>query len=159
MLAAAAAALPLLAAGCKGVGALGAPPTPAPDVATLRRAVAAERLMVARYQAVLGSHAGLTSALSPVLRQHEAHLARLRSRLIEPRAGGSPSPSASARSPRPPGTPAADVSYLETAERDAASFLVRELAQASPSLAQLLASIAASEATHVPLLAAQKAAR
>jgi len=39
----------LLAAGCRGVGALAAPPRPAPDVALLRAAISAGELMVTRY--------------------------------------------------------------------------------------------------------------
>ena len=51
-----------------------------------------------------------------------------------------------------PGTPAAARAYLRGAEHSAAQALLRHLAVASPSLAQLLASIAASEATHALLL-------
>jgi hypothetical protein len=51
-----------------------------------------------------------------------------------------------------PGTPAAARAYLRSAEQGAATALLRHLTAASPSFAQLLASIAASEATHALLL-------
>jgi hypothetical protein len=47
---------------------------------------------------------------------------------------------------------------LQAAEEDAASALVRHLAEVSPSFAQLLASIAASEASHALLLKTRGAA-
>ena len=147
-------ALPLLAAGCKGVGALGTPPTPGPDVTVLREAMAVERGMIAGYDSAIAGTAELTAALSPLLEQHRQHLARMRSRLIVP--AGSP---ATARARQPPvpavvpsGTSAAVLAALEAAETRAASTLLRWLPGASPSLAQLLASIAASEASHAELL-------
>ena len=51
-----------------------------------------------------------------------------------------------------PGTPAAARAYLRHAEEAAAQALLGQLTAAPPSLAQLLASIAASEATHALLL-------
>jgi hypothetical protein len=51
-----------------------------------------------------------------------------------------------------PGTPAAARAYLRRAEQAAAQALMGKLTAAPPSLAQLLASIAASEATHALLL-------
>ena len=51
---AAAASLPLAAAGCsKGIGALGTPPPPLPDVAIVRDAIDGETFMISRYNAVL----------------------------------------------------------------------------------------------------------
>jgi hypothetical protein len=44
---------------------------------------------------------------------------------------------------------------LEHAEQAASDRLIGQLAGLPPALAQLFASIAASEATHVPLLQAQ----
>jgi hypothetical protein len=51
-----------------------------------------------------------------------------------------------------PGTPAAALGYLRDAENAAATALLARLAAAPPSLAQLLASISASEATHALVL-------
>jgi hypothetical protein len=188
---AAAAALPLIAAtGCRGVGALAPPPSPAADVGLLKAAIARERLMIARYAAVLGSAhtasaatsqgiqrpAELTASLEPLLAEHQAHLAQLQSRLIVP-AGAtaalsagrqsphSPqnSPSASVspatpggssaqRGPAVPTEPAAALAFLRAAEQHASDALLSQLGTAPASLAQLLASISASEATHAAFL-------
>lgn len=175
VLAAAAASLPLLAvSGCKGVGALATPPRPAPDVAVLRSAIAAEEIMIARYDAVIARSASLAVRLRPLRAEHRLHLAQLQSRLIVPPAsaaaaspaphGPSPhGPSSHGPSPHPPdsvpdGTAAA-ISFLQAAESAAAATLLRQLASVSPSLAQLMASVAASEATHASALAAGGAAR
>jgi len=151
--------LPLVTAGCKGVGALGTPPKQLPDVGVLRDAIAGEKLMIARYRAAMSGSPGLAATLSPLLAQHEAHLARLRSRLIEPpgasaaatapSARGTPNPGATAPAPQ---TPARTIALLVAAENRAATSLVVHLAVVTPSLAQLLASIAASEATHALVL-------
>jgi hypothetical protein len=158
VLAAAALTFPLLAAGCKGVGALGMPPRPRPDVAVLDDAIAAEKAMIARYNAAVSGSPAQAAFLAPLLAQHRAHLAGLRSRLLDPGAAGqarSPSPAATAGSPGPSAapSPAADtLAALQAAEDDAASALVRHLSEVTPSFAQLLASIAASEASHALLL-------
>ena len=164
VLAAAVASLPLLAvSGCKGVGALATPPGPAPDVALLRAAIAAEELMIARYDAVITSSASLAAGLRPLRAEHRLHLAGLRARLIVPpgsaaAAIASPAPSASwpaaAGAGGMPAGPAAAISFLQAAERAAAAALLHQLIAVSPSLAQLMASVAASEATHVAALTA-----
>jgi hypothetical protein len=53
-----------------------------------------------------------------------------------------------------PGTAPAALTYLRHAESAAATALLAHLQEATPSLAQLLASISASEATHAQLLSA-----
>jgi len=160
---AAAAALPLaVVSGCDGADVLAAPPSSAPDVVLLRAAIAAEQLMVARYSAVLagargpGTPAPLTAALEPLAAEHRAHLAELRSRLVvpPPSRAGAPSP-AGAPAPRAATVPAAcgaAVAFLRAAEQAAATATLDRLPRASASLAQLFASISASEATHVPVL-------
>jgi hypothetical protein len=151
---AAAVSLPLLAAGCKGVGALGNPPPPLPDVAVVRDAIEGETLMISRYNAVLAAVPALAGSLRPLLLQHREHLARLRARLVDARASSPPGHQATA-SPavaQVPGTPAAARAYLRHAEQAAAAGLLGKLTATPPSLAQLLASIAASEATHALLL-------
>jgi hypothetical protein len=163
-----AAALPLAAvSGCNGVDVLASPPSPAPDVGLLRAAIAQEQLMITQYAAVLrslgspgtgpagGSEARLTAALQELLAEHRAHLAQLRSRLIVPAGSASPSPSPSRRAAAAqavPGAPDAAVAFLRAAEQAAATALLDRLLGASASLAQLFASISASEATHVPAL-------
>jgi Ferritin-like domain len=154
VLAATVAAVPVLAAGCKGVGALGTPPRAGPEVAVLRSAIRAENVMIARYRSAISRSPGLRATLSPVLSQHKAHLAALRARLIVP-AGAPSQPSLSGPAPagpETPGQPAAVLAALEAAESAAASGLIKRLDLLSPSLAQLLASIAASEASHATLL-------
>jgi ferritin-like protein len=147
VLAAAGAAVPLLAAGCKGVGGLGTLPRPQPDVAVLRAAIGTEQALIARYRSALAASPGLKDTLDPVLDQHLAHLAALRSRLIGPAATPRP-----ARTSPAAGSPASTLGALAAAEQAAAGALVSQLATASPSLAQLLASISASEASHAALL-------
>jgi hypothetical protein len=160
VLAAAAAAavggVPLAAAGCKGIAALGSPPKPAPDLAVATAAVAVERQLIAHYGAVLGAMPALAATLRPLLAQHRDHLSRLRARIIVPPGGQPlPTPRATAGGHAPvPGTRAAALGYLRDAEDAAATALLADLAAAPPSLAQLLASISASEATHALVLGA-----
>ena len=146
--------LPLAAvSGCGGADVLAIPPRPAADVGVLRSAIAAEQLMIERYGAVIGgATAAVSSALEPLLAEHRAHLAQLRSRLVVP--AGSPEPSQRAPA-APAGVPSAQVAalaYLRDAEQAAAAALLDRLPHAPASLAQVLASISASEATHVPVL-------
>jgi hypothetical protein len=153
---ASAAALPMLAAGCKGVGALATPPAPSLRVRLLERAIRAEGLLVARYRAaVTTGHAPVAprALLAAVLADHEAHLRLLRSRLIEPPRLASVRPSPGPAAPRLPAGRAGLLASLVTAEREAAARQLHELLTAPPSLAQLLASIAACEASHAALLA------
>jgi Ferritin-like domain len=157
---AAAAAVPLVAlSGCNGVDVLASPPSPAPDVGLLRSAIAAEQLMITQYVTVLRGPAGggspvtVKAALQTLLAEHRAHLAQLQSRLIIPPGSASPSPSRRApATPAVPTAPAAAVAFLRAAEQAAAAAMLGRLRGASASLAQLFASISASEATHVPAL-------
>jgi hypothetical protein len=163
--AAAGTAAPLLLASCRGLQVLGAPPPPPADVLVLRAAISAEEIMVARYAAAL-SDLGTTMPPSParsdtasviavraVHAEHAEHLARLRARLVEPSGSSSSSPSP-APSVQVTGSPAAVLSMLEQAEQAASDRLLSQLGGLPGSLAQLFASIAASEATHVPFLRA-----
>jgi hypothetical protein len=152
---AATATLPLLIAGCRGAQALGTPPRPAADETRLRAAIEAEDLMVARYRAVLGqAGTGLTGTqralVTAVLAEHEAHQRQLRARL----AAGAPTAAGAGPLPHPSVTAPASqpLAYLSQAERAASDWLLRQLPEVPAALAQLLASISASEATHVPAL-------
>jgi len=129
VLAAAAAALPLVVSGCKGIGALGTPPKPAPDVAVVRDAMAAESYLIARYGAVLAAVPGLAGELRPLLAQHHEHLARLHARLVIPRAYVQPTASPKPTpAPAPvPGTAAGALTYLGDAENAAATSLLAHL--------------------------------
>ena len=160
MLLASAAALPLLlgAAGCRssdvftGPDPLAGRPPLGHDVLTLQAVIAAEENMIDLYQLAIGGDSGTLGArtLRPLLAQHQQHLVQLKARLIVP-PGASASPSASSASPSPRAS-AVSITRLRAAERASAADLVRRLATAPPALAQLLASIAASDATHATAL-------
>jgi hypothetical protein len=172
LLIASVAAMPALLTACRGVQALGTPPPPPADVHTLRKAIEHETALVASYAAVTvsggsaapGSQAGpagaagggrLAAALAVVLADHRQHLAQLSSRLIEPAGHDSATP---ARAAGRRGV-ILTIAQLEQAEQAASDRLISQLAGLPPTLAQLFASIAASEATHVPYLQAARRGR
>ena len=173
LLAASAAALPALLAiaGCRssevfaGPDPLAGRPTLSPDVITLQAVIAAEQAMIALYQvAVRGDPrpTGRARGLEGLLAQHRQHLGQLVTRLIlppgEPSASFSPSTSPSAAPITGPttgpstGPGRVTIAQLRAAERASATNLVRRLVTVPPDLAQLFASIAASDATHVVAL-------
>lgn len=151
-------AVPLLlaTAGCSsadlfaGPDPLSGPPSLAPETAVLDAAITAEEHLVAQYRlALAGRGAGhTTTVLTSLLSQHEDHLTQLKARLVVP-PGYRASPSAS-----PSGETATSVARLRAAEQASAVTLTRQLTGVSPALAQLFASIAASDATHATALAA-----
>jgi hypothetical protein len=161
VLAASAAALPMLlaTAGCRssdlfaGPDPLASRPALSPDVIALQAVTEAEQVMIRLYQAAVGGAPGATgqahaqqALLEGVLAQHRQHLGQLQARLLVP--SGQASPSAS-----PVAVPGqVTIARLRAAEQASAADLVQRLAGAEPSLAQLLASIAASDATHVVVL-------
>jgi hypothetical protein len=165
VLLASAAALPVLlgTAGCRssdvftGPDPLTGPPRLAPDVITLQAVIAAEHTMVQLYQAAIGGDRAAARArgLEPLLAEHQQHLTRLRARLIVPpgaSVSASTSPGASV-SPSPGAVPRrVTIARLRAAERTSATDLVQRLGTVEPALAQLFASIAASDATHVAAL-------
>ena len=169
ILLASATTLPLLlaTAGCRssdvftGPDPLAGRPRPAPGVVTLQAVITAEEDLISLYRAALAGDtpAARSAAVKSLLTQHEQHLAQLRARLIQPpgtaSAQASPRPSAS-RSPSARATSPAPVrvtiARLRAAERASATGLVQRLATVEPALAQLFASIAASDATHVTAL-------
>jgi hypothetical protein len=170
---AAAAAGSLTLAGCTGIRALGPVPKPGADVVALERAIAAEELMVARYASVLSPLTGFgvtdkhsasavkraMAVVSVIHAEHEAHLAQLRSRLVLPARLATSRPR---QSPTPAPLPAgwrSVLAGLAAAETAASDRLIGWVPAAPPALAQLMASIAASEAAHVVLLGHHKAAR
>lgn len=175
VLIASATALPLLfaTAGCHsgdlfaGPDPLGSAPPLAHDTVVLQAVITAEERLVALYESVLagprrrggGSGSGGSGSggavLSSLLGQHRRHLAELKGWLVVP--PGTPasrSPSATASpSPSPSVGTADPIALLRAAERNSAAMLVRQLTAVEPALAQLFASIAASDATHVTALA------
>ncbi len=179
LLLASATTLPLLlaTAGCRSSDAFTGPdplagrPRPAPDVVTLQAVIAAEENLIGLYRTALSGHsaaAGQAQELKPLLAQHEQHLTRLRARLIQPPgtvtapAPASPVPASAVPASPVSASPSASTSAaasaavtiarLRAAERASAAGLVRRLATVEPALAQLFASIAACDATHVTAL-------
>jgi len=166
MLLASAAALPFLlgTAGCRssdvftGPDPLAGRPPLGQDVLTLQAVIAAEHGMIDLYRAAISGDPGHQRAararmLRALLAQHEQNLVRLKARLIVPpgtSTSPSPSPGGSGSAFFSPGP--VSVAQLRAAERASAADLVRRLVTAPPALAQLLASIAASDATHVTAL-------
>jgi hypothetical protein len=168
MLLASATTLPLLlaAAGCRSSDAFAGPdplagrPRPAPDVITLQAVIAAEETLIGLYRTAISGDLGAARLLRPLLAQHQQHLTQLQARLILPAGvpsgpaslsppGSAASPSARAASRRPGRVTTA---RLRAAERASATNLMRRLAIVEPGLAQLFASIAASDTTHVTAL-------
>ena len=169
MLAASAAALPVLlaTASCRSSDAFAGPdplagrPALSPDVVTLQAVIAAEQTMISLYQAAVDSDlaADRAGGLEGLLAQHRQHLGLLQARLVLPpgaqaSSSASSGASSSASSSASPGVAPARVTIarLRAAERASAADLVRRLVTVPPSLAQLFASIAASDATHAVAL-------
>ena len=163
MLAASAAALPALlaTASCRSSDVFAGPdplagrPALSPDTITLQAVIAAEQAMIALYQAAVDSQLR-TDDLEGLLAQHRQHLAKLQAQLVVPpgsaasasaSASGSASASASGSA-----SGRVTVARLRAAEQASAADLVRRLVTVPPALAQLLASIAASDATHAVAL-------
>lgn len=141
-------------AGCaaREPGRLTASP-PDPETVLIRELIEAKERVVALYSSAASDR------LVPFRERHEAHLAELRRRLpptASASAAASPSsPGHSSPEPAtPPGGPASgqgekvSLRSLRELEREAAALRVRQLDGASPSLAQLIASIGACEAAH-----------
>ena len=142
---------------CKGPAVLGAPPSVSPQTQTLLHAVTAEQNLIWIYNKAIAAYSGLAPTLAPLRAEHEVHLARLRARVIEP--PGKQVHATVTAKPALGATGAAALAQLRAAEQAAVNTLMSRLGGASPSLAQLYASIAASEATHVSVLGASIGAR
>jgi hypothetical protein len=154
VLAASAAALPVLlaTAGCRSSDVFAGPdplagrPSLAPDVITLQAVIAAEQALIKLYQAAVSGH-----LVAELLAQHREHLGQLEARLVLPPGYVTASPAGSSGSlGAAPGR--VTIARLRAAERASAADLVRRLVTVPPALAQLFASIAASDATHVVAL-------
>ncbi len=152
MLAASATTLPLFlgVAACQKPAVLAGPPPLSADVRTLFAAVTAEQNLIWLYNRTMAAYSALAPALTPLLAEHEAHLTQLRGRVIEP--PGKTVPDRVTSKPPIPATRAAAAAMLRSAEHAASTAQLRRLTGAPASLAQLYASIAASEATHVTAL-------
>ena len=128
------------------------------DVPTLQAVISAEGNMIDLYRAAISGDSGTSAAsrartLRPLLAQHEQHLVQLKARLVVPSgASASPSPSPGRTASSSPRAGTINTAQLRAAERASAADLVQRLATVPPALAQLFASIAASDATHVTAL-------
>lgn len=143
-----------LAAGCRPFVSAGDDEKRDPDIVTAEHAVAAEEELLAAYAAATRRHPDLRAPLAPFVHHHEEHRKALRARLpkratASPSATPSPTPSRTRRIPR---SAKATLAQLVDAEHTAASGRVDAAIGASPTLAELLASIGACEAAHVKLL-------
>ena len=143
------------------------PAPPHPDDVIREEAVAAERLLLAEYAAVVAAHPGLATDLSPFVERHERHVAALLATTPpEPEPTTTPgqqttpaaeSPQAeptTQAAPPAPDDPEEAIRQLRDAEADAVpERLTACLATDDGRLAGLLAGIAACEASHDQLLA------
>ena len=86
MLAASPTTLPLFLAlsACKGPAVLSGPPPVADQTRMLLRAVTAEQNLIWIYNKAMAGYSALGPTLAPLLAEHQAHLAQLIARLVEP---------------------------------------------------------------------------
>ena len=119
-----------------------------PDTALVDAAVSREQALLTAYDATLAAHPQLAALLVPLRQEHLVHLERLR-----PPAAGTPTPSASATAvPAGPKDRRAALAALAGLERQAAAAHGAAAVSASRRVAPLLASLSASEASHVVVL-------
>jgi hypothetical protein len=152
LLAASPTTLPLFLAlsACKGPAVLSGPPPVSGQTQMLLHAVTAEQNLIWIYNKAIGGYSALRPTLAPLLAEHRAHLAQLTARVVEP--PGKKVPGTVTSKPALNATADGALLQLRAAEQAAVLRLLGRLGSASPSLAQLYASIAASEATHVTTL-------
>jgi hypothetical protein len=147
----------LTLSGCKGPAVLGAPPLVSQQTQVLLHAVTAEQNLIWIYAKVMSVYSGLAATLAPLRAEHEAHMVQLRARVIEP--PGKQVPETVTERPAVAGPQAAALAQLRAAEQAAVTAYMDRLAAAPASVAQLYASIAASESTHASVLGARIGAR
>jgi hypothetical protein len=147
----------LTLSGCKGPAVLSAPPHPSQQTQVLLHAVTAEQDLIWIYAKVMSVYSGLAATLAPLRADHEAHLAKLRTRVVEP--PGKQVPQTVTERPAVAATQAAALAQLRAAEQAAVTAQMNRLAAAPGSYAQLYASIAACESTHVSVLGARAGGR
>jgi hypothetical protein len=141
------------AAGCRssalfaGPDPLGTAPPLATDTQVLETVIAAESSLVTLYRSAVTALPAHQGMLGDLLGQHAQHLAQLRAWLIVP-SGSTSKPVASPSAPAGPVT----LSKLRDAEQQSSLMFLQYLGDVDPALAQLFASIAASDFTHQVLL-------
>ncbi|MEV7181126.1 ferritin-like domain-containing protein [Kitasatospora sp. NPDC093679] len=126
---------------------------PDPDLPLRLRAVAATDRLLTDYDAVIaGPGADRAAALRELRADVEEHRAALASGLPTPSPSGPAPSSATASATAATAAPAVGVAALAAAERRTAAERLADLEAASPALARLLASVAASGALHAGAL-------
>ncbi|HEX4015870.1 MAG TPA: ferritin-like domain-containing protein [Frankiaceae bacterium] len=153
-------ALFLALSGCKGPAVLSGPPPVSSQTQMLLQAVTAEQNLIWIYTKAMAGYSALRPTLAPLLAEHQAHLAQLTARVVEPPGKKVPDAVtawAGGRKPKLAATADGALVQLRATEQAAVARLLDRslLGGASPSLAQLYASVAASEATHVTTLTSQ----
>lgn len=125
------------------------PPAPVdPDVALVAAAVVREQALLTSYDDALAAHPELAALLTPLREQHFQHLARL-----QPATTATTTATAGPLgSPSRGGSPLARRAALAALERAASAAHGAAAVTASRQLAPLLASLSASEASHVVVL-------
>ena len=156
MLAASPTTLPVFLAlsACKGPAVLSGPPPLSDQTQMLLHAVTSEQNLIWIYNKAMAGYSALRPTLAPLLAEHRAHLAQLTARVVEP--PGRKVPDTVTAKPALNASAEGALLQLRAAEQAAIVTLLSRLGSASPSLAQLYASIAASEATHVTTLLASQ---
>jgi len=159
LLAASPTTLPLILAlsACKGPAVLSGPPPLAGQTRMLLDAVTAEQNLIWIYNKAMAEYSSLRPTLTPLLAEHQAHLAQLAARVDEPpgeKVPGAVTVWTGGRKPELAGTADGALVQLRAAEQAAIARLLGRsmLGSAQASLAQLYASVATSEATHVTTL-------
>jgi hypothetical protein len=143
-------------AGCTGRrgGGLSTPATPTPTPPPpdpLLAELADERRLLAAYDAVGRGHPALAARIAPPRADHAAHEAALAQAVDENGNSAAPTGSPSRAIPLP-AAPAAVLARLRAAERAASAARSAAALTAPGQRSGLLASIAASEATHELIL-------
>ena len=147
----------LILCGCDSPAVLSAPPVPSRQTQVLLDAVTAEQNLIWLYDRASATYPQLNAALTTLRAEHVAHLAQLRATVVEP--PGKQVPATVTQKPAIGKTQRDALIQLRGAEQGAVTALMGRLNGASPSLAQLYASIAPSEATHVGVLDARITAK
>jgi hypothetical protein len=139
-------------AGCTG-GPANPAPSPSPD--PLAPVLSGTEALIDLYAATSAAQPSLAGRLDPLLAEHRAHAAALRTAMGLTTASASASagaPSAGTSGVTVPADPAAALSAVLGAERAAQASAVRDCLASRPEHAGLLGSIAASRACHLEVL-------
>ena len=150
-------------AGCTSSdgGAKGGPPrhVPTADELAAGRAVLSARALITELTALAAAVPGLAPALTPLVADHDAHLAALGTPVASPSASGASTSGATPGSSSPTASPTASgpaptAAHLLASMLAAAEEALQDVAGTTPATAGLLARIAAARFVHADLVAA-----